>query len=420
LSSTVADRLYYHAQDQTEFSAVVTDIRLERRDGATGNRWQIALDRTAFYPESGGQPWDLGRLEAVARSGARLEVPVLAVVEDETGEIWHVVEKPLTAGTEITGAIDPARRRDHMQQHTGQHLLSAVFLRELNAPTISFHLGAESSTIDLAVLNLTPEEIVRVEEAANALIAADRAVSITTVDRQEAEAMLTRGDLRKLPDRTGPIRVVEIAGVEWNACGGTHVASTGAIGGITLRRVERIKQFTRVEFTCGLRAIRTARKDYEILVELGRLLSTGSPELPAKAEALLEEARAAEKTRRALREELASLEAASLAGQGTIIEATARDVSYAKLLASRIAALEGPRIALVNAVEGDRATIVLASSPSVGIDCGAIMKAALFTLNARGGGSPTMAQGGVPVIDKDQLLADLRQRIIDTRKPTAL
>ena len=215
---SVGERLYYDAQEMLEFRAEVTDIRLESRSNGV-NRWQVALDRTAFYPESGGQPWDTGTLEAVARSGARLEVPVLAVVEDG-GEVWHVVEKPLTSGTIVSGRVDGVRRRDHMQQHTGQHLLSAVFLREVGAATVSFHLGVESSTIDLEVGTLAREDVVRVEEAVNRLIGEDRRVSVTAVERAEAEAMLARGELRKLPEREGAIRVVEIEGVEWNACGG--------------------------------------------------------------------------------------------------------------------------------------------------------------------------------------------------------
>ena len=401
---SVAERLYYLEQERLDFVAEVTDIRLESRvDGV--NRWQVALDRTAFYPESGGQPWDTGVLEAVARSGARLQVPVLAVVED-AGEVWHVVEKPLTAGTAITGHLDADRRRDHMQQHTGQHLLSAVFLRELGAATVSFHLGAESSTIDLAGEMPGPQEVARVEEVVNRLIAEDRPVTVSTVDRGTAEAMLARGDLRKLPERQGPLRVVEIAGVEWNACGGTHVASTGRIGGLTVRRLERVKGATRVEFCCGLRAIRAARADFATLGELGRLLSTGADALPAKVSGMLEESRAAGKARRALIEKMAGFEAAAHAGTG-LVEAAAHDVEYAKLLAGNLAAQPG-RTALVTALEGDRATVVLASS---GVNCGAVMKDALSVLGARGGGSTTLAQGGIAAAELGSLLAELRKRL---------
>jgi len=399
---SVAERLYYDAQELLTFEAEVTDIRLEsRKDGV--NRWQLALDKTAFYPESGGQPWDLGTLEAVARSGARLEVPVLAVVEDD-GEVWHVVEKPLMAGTVVTGKVDEARRRDHMQQHTGQHLLSAVVLAELGVGTVSFHLGAVSSTIDLAVGGVAAEDLLRVEDAVNRLIAQDRRVSISVVGRDVAEGMLARGELRKLPEREGAIRVVAIDGVEWNACGGTHVASTGRIGGLVVRRVEKVKQGVRVEFCCGLRTVKAARQDFEAVGELGRLLSTGAGELAGKVSGLLDEVKAGEKARFALLEEIAGLEAKALIGEGRVVEVAARDVVYAKLLAWRVAGLG--RVAVVKTVEGDRGTVVLAAVS--GVDCGAVMKAALAVMGARGGGSATLAQGGVAAVDMERLLELLR------------
>jgi alanyl-tRNA synthetase len=406
---SVAERLYYDAQEMLAFGAEVTDIRLEsRKDGV--NRWQVALDRTAFYPESGGQPWDLGTLEAVARSGARLEVPVLAVVE-HGGEVWHVVEKPLMAGTAVAGRVDAARRLDHMQQHTGQHLLSAVFLKELGAGTVSFHLGVESSTIDLAVGSVTAHDLVRVEEVVNGLIGEDRRVSVSVVEPAVAEEMLARGDLRKLPERAGAIRIVEIEGVEWNACGGTHVASTGRIGGLVLRRMEKVKQGVRVEFCCGLRAVRAARGDYAAMTELGRLLSSGPADLAGKVGGLLEDVKAGEKARFALLEELAEMEARAVVLDERVVEASARDVAYAKLLAWRIASMG--RVAVVKTVEGERATVVLAATS--GVDCGAVMKSALGVLGARGGGSATMAQGGVAVVDAERLVELLRLGLDDER-----
>ncbi|RXH56069.1 alanyl-tRNA editing protein [Granulicella sibirica] len=404
---SVAERLYYDAQELMDFGAVVTDIRLESRvDGK--NRWQVALDRTAFYPESGGQPWDLGTIEAVARSGARLEVPVLAVVED-AGEVWHVVEKPLTAGTEVTGRVDAGRRLDHMQQHTGQHLLSAVFLRELGAATVSFHLGADSSTIDLAVGALDWENAVGVEEAANRLIAENRGVSVEVVERGLAETMLERGELRKLPEREGTIRIVAIEGVEWNACGGTHVASTGRIGGLTVRRIERMKQAVRVEFCCGLRAVRAARQDFERIGEIGRLLSSGPGELAGKISVMLDDARSTAKQSRTLLEEIAGFEARTLAGR--LVEATSRDAEYAKLLAAKVVALDGRRVAIIRTSNGERGTIVLAAGGDAGVNCGAVLKDSLAVLGARGGGSAGMAQGGVAAGDMDRLLEEIRVRI---------
>jgi alanyl-tRNA synthetase len=300
---SVAERLYYEDAAALEFPAVVTDVRLDSHAvGESGQKeqlWQVALDRTAFCPVGGGQPWDTGLLVATAKSGAVLEVAVERVEEDEAGEVWHYVRKPLPEGTEVVGRVDADRRMDHAQQHTGQHLLSAMFLKELGARTVSFHLGADSVTIDLAsregAEKVSEEELRLVEAAANRLIYEDRAMRPRWVEREEAEAMLARGELRKLPERAGRMRIVEMEGVEFNACGGTHVRSTGAIGGLLVRRVEKVKQGQRVEFCCGLRAVRAAGRDYALLRQTGLLLSVGAADIPDRVQRLLEDKKAAVK-----------------------------------------------------------------------------------------------------------------------------
>jgi alanyl-tRNA synthetase len=317
VAASVADRLYY-GSPALEFAARVADIRLDSREGGEA-LWQVALDRTAFYPEGGGQPWDTGLLVATAKSGAVLEVPVERVEEDDAGEVWHYVRKPLVEGTEIVGRVDAERRMDHAQQHSGQHLLSAVFLRELGAKTVGFRLsalktGAEVVTIDLAVERLSEEEIVRVEAAANRVVYEDRALRPGWVSREEAEAMLARGDLRKLPEREGPMRIVEMDGVEFNACGGTHVASTGAIGGILVRRLEKVKAGQRVEFVCGLRAMRVARRDYEVLRQVAGTLSVGAADVAERVMRLVEDKKAAAKELKAMEKQLKALELSQ--GQG--------------------------------------------------------------------------------------------------------
>ena len=305
--ASVAERLYY--QDPAlEFRAAVTDVRLDSHaTGESGQKeqlWQVALDRTAFYPVGGGQPWDTGLLIATAKSGAVLEVAVERVEEDEAGEVWHYVRKPLPEGTEIVGRVDADRRMDHAQQHTGQHLVSAMFLKELGAPTVSFHLGTDSVTIDLAVEKVTEEELRLVEAAANRVVYEDRTMRPRWVSREESEVMLSRGELRKLPERAGRMRIVEMAGVEFNACGGTHVQSTGAIGGVLIRRVEKVKQGQRVEFCCGLRAVRAAARDYARLRELGSLLSVGAADLAWRVEGLIEDKKASAKELKRLQKEL--------------------------------------------------------------------------------------------------------------------
>jgi alanyl-tRNA synthetase len=311
-TSTPAQRLYYDSPI-LEFTAHITDIRLVEKDPNaapdSAQLWQVALDRTAFYPEGGGQPWDTGLLIATAPSGATLEIPVERVEEDQHGEVWHFVRKPLATGTGITGAVDPIRRTDHEQQHSGQHLLSAVFLRELNARTVGFHLGAESSTIDLALSEgmdkLSDDDLRCVEESANRIIYENRPLLTHWVERPLSEAMLARGDLRKLPPLEGPFRIVQMQGIEFNACGGTHVATTGAIGSILLRRVEKVRQGWRVEFVCGLRAVRSARNDYTLLDTVARTLTISRADAPSRVEKLLEDRKASAKEIKKLTQELA-------------------------------------------------------------------------------------------------------------------
>ena len=309
---TTAQRLYYDSPI-LEFTARITDIRLVSKEpnapAETAQLWQVALDRTAFYPEGGGQPWDTGLLIATAPSGTQLEIPVERVEEDAAGEVWHYVRKPLVEDTEITGKIDFERRTDHEQQHSGQHLLSAVFLRELNARTVSFHLGAESSTIDLALAEgtdrISEEDLRRIEESANRIIYENRPLLTHWVERPLAEQMLARGDLRKLPPLEGPFRIVQMQGIEFNACGGTHVTTTGAIGSILLRRVEKVRQGWRVEFVCGLRAIRTARRDYTLLDTVARTLTVSRTDVPTRVEKILEDRKASAKEIKKLTAELA-------------------------------------------------------------------------------------------------------------------
>ena len=215
------------------------------------------------------------------------------------GEVWHYVRKPLVAGTEVVGHVDADRRMDHEQQHSGQHLLSAMFLREMGARTMSFrlgelHEGQGSSTIDLDCEERPTEaQLARVEEAANRVVAEGRPLHSHWIQPEMAQAMLKRGDLRKLPERQGPMRIVQMQGIEFNACGGTHVANTGAIGAITLRRLEKVKQGWRVEFCCGIRAVRAARRDYELLAGTAKMLSVGAAELPERVMKLMESLKAA-------------------------------------------------------------------------------------------------------------------------------
>ncbi|HVJ07096.1 MAG TPA: alanine--tRNA ligase-related protein [Acidisarcina sp.] len=410
----MVERLYYTDSFLSRFPARVTDVREVSRT-AGQSLWQLALDRTAFYPTSGGQPNDTGTLLAASRSGATLEVPVLDVQEDESGEVWHFTEKPLASGTQVEAVIDWPRRLDHMQQHSGQHLLSAVFAAEFEARTVSFHLGEESSTIDLAAENISSTGLEKVEQIANAMIAEDRRISATTVSRDQAEALLAAGRLPKLPERSGTMRLIEIDHYDLNACGGTHLRSTGQIGGIHLRSTERVRQGVRVEFVCGQRAARAARHDYSLLMKTSALLSVGAAELPPAVERLLGEAKSSAKERQKLREELSEYHAARLIVEDPMQDGLRvvqrvfadRDAAYCKLLASRVAAAAPRTVALIGSAQQEPATVVMAASKGLHFSCADLLRDQLAQLGLRGGGSPEMAQGQVPRKQLESLLHTL-------------
>ncbi|HXP07396.1 MAG TPA: DHHA1 domain-containing protein [Acidobacteriaceae bacterium] len=406
----MSDRLYYADPSLASFDAHVSDIReVSRTEGRS--LWQIALDRSAFYPTSGGQPHDTGVLTATSSGGALLEAPILAVEEDDQGEVWHTTPKPLLAGTPVRGYVDWSRRRDHMQQHSGQHLLSAVVYRQLGAATVSFHLGEMTSTIDLARETISPEELERVEDAVNEIIAENRAVTMRTIPRVEAEMLLAAGTLHKLPDRKGDIRLIEIDEIDVNACGGTHVEATGQIGALLIRGTERVRQGVRVEFVCGIRAMVTARQDLTTLTRTAATLSVGRLDVTDAVDRLLAEGRAANKARQKLTEELAGYQASSLllelssqTGRKVLQRTFAdRDAGYLKLLASRMIASGSEICVLLASTQEEPARVIVAASPDQKVDCGTLLRDTLAVYGLRGGGSPTMAQGQIARVHLDAL-----------------
>jgi alanyl-tRNA synthetase len=415
----MTDRLYYEDSFQRTFSARVTDIReASRAEGVS--IWQIALDRSAFYPNSGGQPCDTGQLTASSRGGAMLEATVESVEEDEEGMVWHFTRKPLPAGTEVQGEVDWPRRLDHIQQHSGQHLLSAVFARELNAPTVSFHLGESISTIDLATGPVAHHSLERVESIANELIAEDRPVTVRAVDRAEAEALLAAGRLHKLPEREGSIRLIEIADYDLNACGGTHVRSTGQIGGLLLRGIEKVSRGHRVSFVCGLRAVAAARNDFALLNQASALLSVGSDELPGAVERMKHERKLADKERQRLREEVADYHAVRLVVEEQIKGGLRfvcrsfddRDAEYVRLLASSLTASVPRTVAVLVSEESWPAKLVLAKSGDINLHCGELLRETLAEYGLRGGGSTEFAQTDVPKEHLEKVREDLEASIL--------
>ena len=416
----MTERLYYADSFLTDFDAVVTDIQeLSRSSGQS--LWRVALDRSAFYPTSGGQPYDTGNLIATARSGAELTADVIGVEEDQQGEVWHHTAKPLAAGTQVRGVVDAARRLDHMQQHSGQHLLSAAFIQICGARTVSFHLGDIASTIDVTADRLTDATLDAVEELANRIIAEDRPVTVSVVPRAHAETLLAAGELRKLPPREGDLRIVEIADFDRNACGGTHVRSAGQIGGLYLRGLEKVQQGQRVEFVCGLRAMRAAHRDFRRLTQAAGQLSVGLEELPQAIQRIQADAKQAAKQTLRLTNELAQYHAAELIAQTPVqaglrsvnlqlTAASQTDAAYAKLLASKVTAQAEKTIALIswqNDDAADPATIVLARSRDLTTDCGTLLRETVSAHGGRGGGSKDMAQGSVPAEKLETVLQTL-------------
>jgi alanyl-tRNA synthetase len=394
----MTERLYYNDSFLYDFDAQVADLREMSRQG-TASTWMVKLDRTAFYPTSGGQPFDTGMLTAFSKSGAELKVTVEDVFEDEAGEIWHRTDKVLEPGAKVRGVIDRERRRDHMQQHSGQHVLSAAFIHLFNYPTVSFHLGEESCSIDLQCSDVTKEQLARAERLANEVIAEDRPVTIRYASRQDAEQM----GVRKLPPREGQIRLVDISDFDLNACGGTHVRGSGQIGCILVRKTEKVKQGVRVEFVCGLRAVSTARKDFTTLTESAGFYTTGIYELPAQIRKQQEELKAQQRAQSKLNEELTELLAAKIAdeaptnnGRKLISQVLLdRDAAFAKLLAQKLSR-NGKGIVALLATPNPTPTLVFARSQDQSVDVGALLKEIVTAAGGRGGGGKDLAQGGVP------------------------
>lgn len=371
------ERLYYSDSYLTRFAAVVVD----RTDG--GRR--VYLDRTAFYPTSGGQPFDTGVLGGIR---------VVDVV-DEEARIAHLLESPLKdAGVE--GVVDWSRRFDHMQQHTGQHLLSAVLDELLGYQTISVHFGVDTATLDLDATSLTPDEIRRAEQRANNIVFENRPVTVAFEDAATATG------LRKETDRTGRIRIVTIENLDRSACGGTHVRATGEVGPILIRKAERVKKQVRLEFLCGRRAVARVRSDLDILSGLAVANSAAIDDLPGLIEKQRAELKAAAAARRTLEEELNRLRARDLyhqappdaAGRRRIVHrAQTASAEGLRGLAQAVTAL--PNVVFVGVIPSPP-TLFLFSSPDSGLDAGAILKQVLGELNGRGGGSARLAQGTVP------------------------
>jgi alanyl-tRNA synthetase len=390
------ERLYYTDSHLTAFEARVVET------GELEGRPYAVLDRTAFYPTTGGQPHDVGAL------GGRVVVDV--VDRESDGAVLHVLDGSLERGADVSGTVDWNRRFDHMQQHTGQHVLSAAFVRAANVATVSFHLGGELSTIDLAGVP-SPELIAAAEDLANQVVWEDRPVGTRFVSAEEAAAL----PLRKEPVRGGTLRLIEVPDFDLSACGGTHVTSTGAIGIIAVQSWERYKGGMRVSFACGGRALRQYRSARDVVSAAVRQLSIQPSELPESVSRLQAESRGLRTQVRDLTERLAGFEATALADQAesfgarrVVLRVIAdRDGAALKGLAHSIVSRQGHVAVLVSAARP--ALVVVARSADQAADAGAIVKALVARFGGKGGGRPDGAQGGGLDAEPDAIIAAARE-----------
>ena len=386
----MTDRLYYTDSYLTQFEGTVIAVR------EVGGRTGVVLDRTAFYPSSGGQPFDTGTL-----GGAT----VVDVLDEEDGTVVHILDGRTPDGC-VTCRLDWVRRFEHMQQHTGQHLLSAAFERLLGAATVSFHLGSTAATIDLA-REVTAPEVARAESLANDVVWEDRPVAVRFVDAGDAAAL----PLRKEPARHGRLRIVEVPEFDLSACGGTHVARTGAVGVITVGGVERFRGGTRVEFRCGVRALRAYRDLRSTVAASTRLMSVAPEDLPRAVERLQGEQRDLRRRSRDLEERLAGYEAAALAaravdaGAARLVAAAldAADAGSLRIMAQRLAGRAGHAAILVTSAAP--VSLVVARAPDVALDAAGLLQQITSRFGGRGGGSPELAQGGGLAGSPDDILA---------------
>jgi len=392
----VSERLYYSDPYLREFDASV--VERTSHDG----RPAVVLDRTAFYPTSGGQPFDTGTLGAVQ---------VVEVIDRDDGGVLHVLDRDVD-GSSVHGTIDWERRFDHMQQHTGQHMLSAAFDRVANARTESFHLGVDYSTIDLA-REVTAADIARAEDAANRVLWEDRPVAIRFATSEEAAAL----PLRKESRREGTLRLIDVQDFDLSACGGTHVSRTGAIGIIVVSATERFRGGTRVTFLCGGRALRGYRELRDAVAGSVRALSVLPADLPSAIERMQTDSREMRRQVKDLQSRVAAQEADALAesaspiGSIKLVAAALPgwDAGGLKTIAARI--LEHPGYVVVLVSEPAPANIVIGRAPDVSQDAGALLRALVGRHGGKGGGRPEMAQGGGLTSSAADVLATARELV---------
>ena len=408
----MTERLYYNDSFLYDFDAEVRSVVETPRPA-------LILDRTAFYPTSGGQIHDTGWIApaelaapgAVPHANSAAKFRVTEVADTEDGHVIHYLEAPVKdvrPGSRVHGEIDAARRRDHMQQHSAQHVISAAFMRLFDMPTVSFHMADDYCSIDLQnddrdTPSLTTDQIVAAERLANEVVLENRAVDIRFVTRDEAAVL----GLRKIPPaERDRLRLIDIGDFDLTACGGTHVAYTGQIGAVLLRKSEKVRHGYRVEFVAGLRAVAAARRDFLALTETAALFSAHIYDVPPQTRKALDEIKSLRKQREQSLEELAAAQAAALLaetpetnGRKLIVRTFAdRDLNFIKLLAQKLTRQSSTAIALLAATSPQPA-LVFAQSAGQPYDMAALLKQTMAPIGGRGGGKKDLAQGGAPTAE---------------------
>ncbi len=367
-------RLYYEDVGLLEFEAEV--VARAQHEGSPA----LVLDATAFYPESGGQPWDVGTLNGVE---------VLKVVEID-GVILHVLRSGIDAGR-VHGSVDPAVRADHMEQHTGQHVLSQAFWELLQGETLSFHMGPEVSTLEIGLKAISDAECDRVEDRANAVVREDREVKTYFVP----EERIGEVPLRRPPKKQGLLRVVEVDRFDYSACGGTHVRRTGEIGLIKLGGIEKIRGNLRFEFLCGGRALRDYQAKDRTVRRLAATFSCAPAEAPAQVEKLLAESRALKKRARQVGERLAALESQEIVREaaGRVIAGVLEDRTPEEARSLALAVIKRGDFAVAYGAAGEsQGHLILARSESLKADLRQLAPVIAAVAPVKGGGGPSLVE----------------------------
>ena len=398
------ERLYYQDSYLRSFEATV----LGRQD--TDGHPAVRLDQTAFYPSSGGQPHDTGKLN---------DVPVIDVQVSEDGGVIHVLEHSLP-GSNVRGEINWARRFDHMQQHSGQHILSQAFIQTIDAETVGFHLGADDCTLDLDRAPLSPEQIASAVQLGNQIVFENRPFVARFVDKNELATL----PLRKMPTVEGPIRIVHVADFDWSPCGGTHVKNSGEVGLIQVTRIERRKKHTRIYFLCGWRALADYTHKQDVIQTLSSYFTTAADEILPSAQRMEAEMKSTRKKLAVTQQHLVEyqledwIDQAEPAGQAKIVKLVFQeyDLNLVKEIARRLTAHTGLVALLATAQEHTQ--LVFACADNVPANMGELVRLACTETGGRGGGRPQFAQGNIP----DNKLAEkaldtARQHLLESSKP---